>query len=87
LLYVVTKRSQLLGNIVRCHASFDADQELRHVYKSCADPAASDLFPQNDCTLLIQANHMQRVLTGIDTYRADGVVPVFKGMAVRSLCS
>ena len=40
LLYVVTKCSQLAGNIVRCHAGFDADQALRHVYKSCGDPAA-----------------------------------------------
>ena len=72
LLYVVTKSSQLAGNIVRCHAGFDADHALRHVYKSCGDPAASDLFPQNDCTLLIQANHMQRVLAGIDANRADG---------------
>src|SRR5205809_7581423 len=44
LFYVVTKRSQLAGNIVRRHAGFDADQALRHVYKSCGDPAASDLF-------------------------------------------
>ena len=49
LLYVVTKRSQLAGNIVRCHAGFDADQALRHVYKSCGDPAASDLFPNVGC--------------------------------------
>jgi hypothetical protein len=48
-----------------------SDQALWHVYKSCGDPAARDLFPQNDCTLLIQANHMQRVLAGIDANRAD----------------
>jgi hypothetical protein len=27
-----------------------------HVYKSCGDPAASDLFPQNDCTLVVEAD-------------------------------
>jgi hypothetical protein len=72
LLYVVTRRRQIAGNIVRCHAGFNSAQALRHVYKSCGDPAASDLIPQNDCTLLIQANHMQRVLAGIDANRADG---------------
>src|SRR4029453_3317020 len=51
-----------------------------HDYKSCGDPATSDLFPQNDCTLLIQANHIQRVFAGIDANRADGCGVCLEGL-------
>jgi hypothetical protein len=56
LLYVVTERGQFAGYIVRCHTGFDTDQASPDVRKSCANPAARDLLPQNDCAILIEAN-------------------------------
>jgi hypothetical protein len=55
---------------VRRHAGLDANQAPRHVREPCCDPAARELLAQNDRTLLIQANQMERVLTCIDTDRA-----------------
>ncbi len=71
LLYFVTERDQLSGNIMCCHSGLDANQAPRRVGKPCYDPAARDLLAQNDCTLLIQANQMQRVLTCIDANRGN----------------
>ena len=70
LLYVVTERNQIAGYIVRCHTGFDTDQTSRDVRKSCANPAARDLLPQNDRAILIEANYMQRILARIDANRA-----------------
>jgi hypothetical protein len=57
--------------MVRRHAGFDPDEAWRHVHKPCGNSAPRDFFAQNDCTFLIQANHVQRVLTSIDTNRVD----------------
>jgi hypothetical protein len=68
----VTKRNQLAGHVMSGHANLDPDQARRHVHESCGNPVPSNFFTQNDCALLIQVNHMQRVLAGIDPNGADG---------------
>jgi hypothetical protein len=67
---------------MRRHASLDADQALRHIRKSCCDPAARELFAQNDCTILIEANQMEGVLACIDAY---GQSPLTRGQSGRAV--
>jgi hypothetical protein len=57
---------------VRRHASFDSDQALWHIGEPDRDPVASDLFPQNDCPLIVEANQMQGILARIDANRVCG---------------
>ena len=54
---------------MRRHASFDSDQAPRHIGEPGCDPVASDLFPQNDCPLIVEADQMQGVLARIDANR------------------
>jgi hypothetical protein len=42
------------------------------IHKSCGDTAPRDFFAHDDHTILIQANHMQSVLAGIDPNGMDG---------------
>ena len=63
LLHLVTERYQLASHIMRRHAGLDANQAPRHVRKPCCDPAARELLAQNNRTLLIKANQMERLLT------------------------
>jgi hypothetical protein len=51
---------------VRRHASFDPDQAPRHIGEPGCDPAAGNLLPQNDCSLIVEADQMQGVLARID---------------------
>ena len=67
--------------------AFDADEARRHIHKSCANPGPRDLFAQYDRAILIQANHMQRVLAGIDTNSARNCGVCFAGHGVSSSCS
>jgi hypothetical protein len=53
------------------HASFDPDEAWRYVYKTCGNLILGNFLTQNDRAFLIQANHMQRVLAGIDTDCAE----------------
>jgi hypothetical protein len=69
------------------HAGRDANQALRHIHKPCCDPAARELLAQNDRTLLIQANQIERVLTCIDANRVGNYSAVLQGIAVCSSCS
>src|SRR6516162_581844 len=68
---LVTKRNQLPSHVVRGHAGFDPDQAWLNVHKSCSNPVPRDLFAQNNGASLIQANHVQCVLAGIDPDRAN----------------
>jgi hypothetical protein len=48
LLHVMTKRNQLAGYTMCCHASLDSDHALWHVRKPFCDPTARKLLAQND---------------------------------------
>ena len=67
----MTKRKQIPGHVVSGHASFDPDEAWRCVHKTCGNSVPGNFLTQNDRAFLIQANHMQRVLAGIDTNCAD----------------
>ena len=41
---LVTERDQLTRDVMRRHASFDADEARRQVHKSCGNPGPRDLF-------------------------------------------
>src|SRR5207342_2895652 len=66
----MAERTELASHIVRRHASFDSDQAPRRIGEPGCDPAAGNLLPQNDCSLVVEADQMQGVLARID---ADGV--------------
>jgi hypothetical protein len=68
---IVTKRKQLASPVVRRHTSFDPDQAWLNVDKSRSNPVPRDFLAQNDGAPLIQADHVKRVLAGIDPNRAD----------------
>jgi len=72
LLDLVAERNQLAGHVVSGHAGFDPDEASRHIHESCGNPTPRDFFAQDDGALLIQANHMQHVLAGIDPDRVGG---------------
>ena len=55
---------------MRRHASFDSDQTPRHIGEPGRDPTAGNLLPQNDCSLVVEADQMQGVLARIDANRA-----------------
>ena len=62
----VAKRKQIPGHVVSSHAGFDPDEAWRYVHKACGNSVPGDFLTQNDRAFLIQANHVQRVLAGID---------------------
>ena len=51
-------------------AWFGIDSSSSEPFRRAPNPGPRDLFAQYDRAFLIQANHMQRVLTGIDTNRS-----------------
>ena len=83
----MTECNELTRYVMRSHAGFDADEAWRNVRKSCGDPGTGDLFAQYDRAFLIQANHMQRVLTGIDTNGACNCGVCFARHGMCSSCS
>jgi hypothetical protein len=62
----MTERNQLASYAMGRHPGLDSDQAFRHIRKPCCDPAASEFLAQNDRSLVIQANQMQRVLACIN---------------------
>jgi hypothetical protein len=56
---------------MRRHASFDPDQAWLNVHKSRSNPVPADFLAQDNAAPLIQADHVKRVLAGIDPNRAD----------------
>jgi len=56
---------------MRANASLHADKARRHVGKSRLYLAARPLLAQHNCTAIIQANDVERVLTDIDADYGD----------------
>jgi hypothetical protein len=71
---------------VRRHASFDPDQAPRHIGEPGCDPAAGNLLPQNDCSLIVEADQMQGVLARIDANVCATVAAALWDMAMCSSC-
>jgi hypothetical protein len=59
---------------VRCHTSLDPNQAWWYIREPGSNPATSKLLSQNDRSMLIQPNQMQRVLARID---ANGAAIAF----------
>ena len=52
--------------MMRADAGLHADQARRHVGKACFHLATRPLLTQHNCTALIEADDMERVLADID---------------------
>jgi len=56
---------------MRADAGLHADQARRQVGEPCLHLAARPLLPQHDCTALIVADEVERVLADIDADHGD----------------
>src|ERR1700720_2236223 len=56
---------------VRADAGLHADQAGRHVGEPCFHLATQPFLPQRDCTTLIEAYNVERVLANIDAGDGD----------------
>jgi hypothetical protein len=67
----VTKRPQFSTEMMRADACHHADQTRLQVGKPRFDLTAQLFLPQHDCTALVLADDVERVLADIDADHGD----------------
>jgi hypothetical protein len=70
----VTKRLQFATEMMGADARLHADQARLHVGKPRFHLTARPFLPQHDCTTLIKADEVERVLADIDADHGDCTV-------------
>jgi hypothetical protein len=75
---IVTKHLKPATEMMRTDTSLHADQARWHVGKPCLDLATRPLLTQRNCTALIEAYDVERVLADIDADHGNCAVEILR---------